>query len=216
MIRRLRINTGFVVFLCASMNLMYAAPVAVRTEKPTVKVAFIGIHFEGLEEKVREKIANDFLTMLQLESQLDVKTPSEVEQMLGTERATRLLHELPKDSLLRLGSVLGVDYVFAAKLANESKDSGRIIIVGSFNRYDCLTGASYSYSILRFYQDFREDMKVIKEQFVLTAVPRKESVFTKWPFLVVAGLTLAGIFLLFFSKGKTTGEGQTPPEIPPA
>jgi hypothetical protein len=135
--------------------------------------------------------------------------------MLGKERLAAILQGMNRDTLLYVATILGVDYVYVSKLANESKDSARIILVGSFARYDRLTGSSYSYSILKFYQNFHEDLKLIKEQFVSTILPKKESILSKWPFFVIAGLAIVGIILLFITPTKSGEEGTRPPEPTP-
>jgi len=215
MIRKIRVYPWFVVFLSLSVNAMYAFPGRGGDDGVQVKVAFLGVYFEGLDQKIQEKILNDFLTMFQLEPSINLQTPTEIEGKLGRERVDLLLKNLSADSLLNIGTILGVDYIYAAKLANESKDSNQVILAGSFHRYDRLTGATYSYSILKFYQNFHEDLKIIKDQFVSTIKPRQESIFSKWPVFLLAGIVLVGLIILFLAPGKTAGEGTLPPEPTP-
>ncbi|MBI4428292.1 MAG: hypothetical protein HY562_04160 [Ignavibacteriales bacterium] len=211
MIRYIRIRPLPVIILCVTLNL---PPLAhLHADENPVKVAFIGVYFDGLNEKSQDKISNDFLAMLQLEPSLAVTTPDEVERLIGSGRVKVLLKENSKDSLFHLAALLEVDHVFAAKVSNESKDTNQVILVGSFSRYDRWTGASYSYSILKFYQNFHEDLKLIKEQFVTSILPRKETILSKWPFFVVAGLAVIGIFFLLFTK-TTGGEDDRPPGDP--
>lgn len=215
MIRKIPLRFPFVFFLVFSLNFTVVAPSWTFAQEKKVLVGFLGVRFAGLPEKLEEKIQNDFLAMLEIEEVFKVMTPSDIRKSLDPERFERLLDGLDPDSLFALCSELGVDYLYAAKIQNQSKDSTRTILVGSFNRYDRPTGASYSYSMLRFYEDFPEELRTIKEQFILTVIPRRESILSKWPFILVAGLAVVGIFLLFFTKTSAGEEGQRPPEPTP-
>ena len=215
MIRYIPVRLSFVLFLIVALNTTFVTPCRARTQESKVTVAFLGVHGEGLQEKVQDKILNDFLAMLQLEPSLEVLTPSELRKSIGDERVDRMLLDLPQDSLLNLCSLLTVDYLYAAKFRNQSKDSSKVILVGNFYRYDRLTGATYSYSVLKFYEDFPDELRTIKEQFVLTIIPRRQSIFTNWPFLVIAAIAVVGIFILFFSKTGGGEVGDRPVEPTP-
>ena len=215
MIRHIPVRLSFVSFLIMALNLMVIAPCRVVAQEKQVRVGFLGVRFEGLPEKVRDKIQNDFLAMLEIEPAFKVQTPSDIRKSLGAERVDRLLNGLDPDSLLYLCSDLGIDHLYAAKIENQSKDSSKIILVGSFNRYDRLTGATYSYSMLKYYDDFPEELRTIKEQFILTVIPRQESILTKWPFFVVAGLAVVGIFILILSRTGGGEVGDRPVEPTP-
>ena len=215
MIRHIPVKLSFVSFLIIALILMVVAPGRAVAQEKQVRVGFLGVRFEGLPEKVQDKIQNDFLAMLEIEPTFKVHTPSDLKTLLGEERVDRLLNGLQEDSLVYLCSLLNLDYLFGSKIHNQSKDSNQIILVGSFNRFDRSTSAAYSYEIKRFYNDFPEELRTIKEQFILTIIPRSESIFSKWPFILVAGLAVVGMFLLFFTKTSAGEEGARPPEPTP-
>lgn len=207
-----RVVRPFIVYLISTALLL--TPTALSFAQTTVvKVAFIGIAFEDVSPDIQKKILNDLLALLQEERSLLTLTPEDVQERIGEERRAQLLAQLQKTSILDLAAQLDVDYVFAGKLSNQSRDPQRTLLVGSIQRFDRATRASFSIDILRYANDLGEDFKKIKQEFIATILPSTSSTLASaLPVLIVGGIALIGILALLLSTGKTSGEERTPNE----
>lgn len=207
-----RVVCPFIVYLVSLA--MLVTPTALACAQTTVvKVAFIGIAFEEVNPDLQKKITDDLLALLREERSLLTLTPEDVQERIGEERKAQLLAQLQKNDILDLAAQLEVDYVFAGKLSNQSRDPQRTLLVGSLQRFDRATRASFSIDILRYANDLGEDFKKIKQEFIITILPSSSrSLADVLPILLVGGIALVGILALLLSTGKTSGEERTPSE----
>lgn len=207
-----RVVCPFIVYLVSLA--MLVTPTALAFAQTTVvKVAFIGIAFEEVNPDLQKKITDDLLALLREERSLLTLTPEDVQERIGEERKAQLLAQLQKNDILDLAAQLEVDYVFAGKLSNQSRDPQRTLLVGSIQRFDRATRASFSIDILRYANDLGEDFKKIKQEFIVTILPATSSSLADvLPILLVGGIALVGILALLLSTGKTSGEERTPSE----
>lgn len=207
-----RVVRPFIVYLVSAALLV--TPTALAYAQTTmVKVAFIGIAFEDVSPDIQKKITDDLLALLREERLLSILTPEDVQERIGEERRAQLLAQLQKTSILDLALQLDVDYVFAGKLSNQSRDPQRTLLVGSVQRFDRATRASFSIDILRYANDLGEDFTKIKQELVVTILPSTSSALASaLPLLIVGGIALIGVLALLLSTGKTSGEERTPNE----
>ncbi len=191
--------------------LMPAVAVGMPRQERLVSVAFLGIAFTETQPDVEATIISDLLAMMRLEQGLVVSPPSQLRELIGRERLEKLLSALKNEEMFALADELGVEYIFAGRLANKSDDPQRTLLVGDFKRFDRTTRQSFTIEIARYYHDFGEELRRIHREFVLSIVPSTQSFWTRWPVLVIGGILVVGMVVLLLSPGKTTIEGQTPP-----
>jgi len=204
-----------VYILCASLLLTHSAQAFLREDAPRVRVAFLGVKFDDVHPALQRKILADLLRLMEEKRELDVLAPPHVADLIGSERVERLVQGMHSDSLLAVGTELNADYVFTGVLANTSRDSSRIVLAGSVNRYDRATKKSYTLEILRLvknpqeFYEFREDLRKIDDEFILTILP-KEGGSSIVPMLIIGAIALVGIIALLLGTGKAGGQGDLP------
>lgn len=214
MLRKLARQPTVVYMLVGALLVFNVAPGYAQTNPDVVRVAFLGVRFEDVKADVQAKLQTDLLWLMTAEKSLQVLSPEDVRDRIGEREVSALLQNLSKDSVLALSEKLEVDFIYAGELANQSRDQRRILLVGKFQRYDRSTRAVYEYEILKYYEDFSQELQMIKQQFVNTILPPPSSSFfaQNWPVLILGGIVLVGILAILLGPGKTTVEGNPPPE----
>jgi hypothetical protein len=202
-----------VVVYLVCVALLVSPTASAFAQTSVVKVAFLGIAFEDVSPEIQKKVSDDLLSLLREERSLLTLTPDEIRERIGEERRAQLVAQMQRSSMLDLAAQLDVDYIFAGRLSNQSKDPNRTLLVGSIQRFDRATRATFSYDILRYAHDLGEDLKKIKHELVVTILPStSSSLADALPLLIVGGIALLGILALLLSTGKTSGEERTPNE----
>ncbi len=204
-------KTALVLFLACSVGLTQVASGFSGKRQSRLRVAFIGILFRDMPVDVQKRILRQMTEMLEEEPSLRVVKPAAVEKAVGKARVTQTLANPDSASFASLAEELGVDYVFAGDLANQARDSNRILLVGNLYRFDRAPGLFNRYEVLKYYDRFEVELLRFQQQYVktLAAFTRKHT----WPWLVLAGVGVAGLVALTLVSTKRSGEGKPP--VPP-
>ncbi len=216
MLQRLARKTSIAFLLVAAITVFEVTPGYANQNERLVKVAFVGVRFENLKTEIQNRIESDILRLMVEEKTLEVLPPQEVVRLVGRDKVMELENNLSKDSLLALAASLQVDYVFAGQLRNESSDTNRTLLAGRIVRVDRPTSLMYTLEVVRYYEEFSQDLVKIKLEFVTTIVPPPQSFFLRhWPVLVLGGIAVAGMIALILGVGRGASESgeQGSPQI---
>jgi hypothetical protein len=211
MLRHRTLRRAVSLIVCIAFLTVYVFPSSIQEGNGRLRVAFLGIRYTNLSPGEEEKITNDLLNLLQIEASLSVVTQAEAERVVGREVVESLITARSKAELAKVSSQLGVEHLFFGRIANQSKEASRTLLAGEYYRYDSVTDALFSVEILKYYDSFHEELMKIRREFVLTILPRQESILASWPILLLFGITVVGLLALILSPGKTSLEGTNNP-----
>lgn len=210
-----RVKTFLVIFLIFSLILAQFIPAIADSKK--VRVAFAGIKFEDLPEEIEKRIFDRLQDQLGSESSLELIKPAEIQETIGSEKMIAFFDQLDAASFSTLAEELQADYVFAGHLANNSRDSGRILLVGELFRYDRDSNLRHKFEVLKYYDTFGVELFKFRHEFVKTIVPEEQSKSGILPYLLLAGVAAVGIAtfaLVKIDAGSEGAPGQRPPDTP--
>lgn len=207
----------FIIFLCLCLFGVQVLPgYASYLSQNVTRVAFLGLHFEDVEPPQQENILSRISVLIDTEPRLYSMPRNQIEQELDEELLNRIRQQLQKEDLREAAQQLGVDYVFAGNIQNQSRSRDVTALTGEMVRFDVATDNMYSLQIKSFFEDFNSELVRINNQLVRTIVPeQKEGFFKRYlpGILIVAATALAIGVLLGGTKGQSSGSdpGPTPP-----
>jgi hypothetical protein len=204
------------ILLIFALNYAPLAPCFAGEKTHKVKVAFAGVKCNDMPEEVRANVQARVLELLEQESAFDLLKPQEVEKKLGAEKLAAFLAQPDSAAFRALAAELQVDYVFAGSLANQSRDQ-RVLLVGTLARYDRAADILNKFEILKYHDNLGVEILKFREEFVKTIVPTGAGKSKSLPFIVLGGITVAGIVALVLSSGRegSQGTGGAPPPDSP-
>ncbi len=215
--RDMPIKTVLIFFLIFALNHAQLAPCFAGEKSKKVKVAFAGIKFDGVPNDVRGRVLDRVQELLEQESSFDLIKPAEMEKTLGAEKLARFLAQPDSAAFRALAAELQTDYVFAGRMANQSREANRVLLVGELVRFDRAANILNRFEVLKYYDNFGVELLEFREEFVKTIVPAGSGGSKKLPFIVLGGITVLGIVALVLSSGRegSQGEGGVPPPDTP-
>ncbi len=173
-----------------------------------VKVAFLGIKFDDMPDETRGRLLARVQELLEKESSFDLAKPEAMEKKLGTARLAQFWAQPDSAALRSLADELQMDFLFAGHLANQSREANRVLLVGELDRFDRATGILNKFEVLKYYDNIGVELLKFQEEFVKTIVPSNAGGNKVLPFIVLGGVTLAGIVALVLSTSKAGSEGE--------
>ncbi len=185
-----------------------------RNPEASITVAFLGVRYENVDPVLQTRIRIGILGVLYQNENITVISPEQVARMIGEGRTDRILAMLSADSLRSVSNALGVDYVFAGQLQRVAGDTTHTILEGAFYRFDRADEMLKSTKVLRYADDFDQELENLRHDMVETIVPKNVSFFSKyWPVLLVGSLVAGGILLVISSSASQSSPGgqTTPP-----
>jgi len=211
-----KIKTFLVFVIIFSLNYAQLAPCFAGEKQKKVRVAFIGIKFDDMAPDLQERIFDRLMEILESKPGLQILKPEEVAGIIGAERMAPILAQPDSASLRALAGQLQVSHVFAGRLANQSREPQRALLVGELSRFDPASGLLHRFEVLKYYENFGVELVKFKQEFVETIATTQSSRKLSAVWLVVGGVTLFGIGAMALSsiKAGTEGEGAPPPDRP--
>lgn len=202
-------TAGVATVMAVVIGLTQVASGFAGRDNNRVTAAFAGIHFENLAPDVQGRILDRMLEILEGQPSLEVVKPTEVEETIGKSELAAYLQRADSASFAALAHRLDVDYLYAGRLSNNARESDRILLVGYLFRFDRSTGLFHRFEVLKYYDTFGVELIRFEKEYVKTIVAgtRKHT----WPWLVLAGVGVAGIIALTLASTKKSGESKPPP-----
>ncbi len=194
--------------LCAE-----TASSSARRQDAGIPVAFLGVKYTNVDPVIQTRLRVGILGTLYQNEYLSVWSPEQIARILGNDRVDRLLNSISVDSLSRLANELNVAYVFAGQLKSMQEDSVHIILEGTLVRYDRTANILQSVRVLRYADEFDQELATMKRDQVDTIVPGRTGFFTKyWPILLFGSIAIGGAILVISSNAsQSTAGGQSNP-----
>jgi hypothetical protein len=214
--RSASIKTTLIFFLIFALNYTQIVPCFADANQKKVRVAFAGIACEDLPSEVENRILERVQELLEQEPSFQLMKPAEIQKSLGTERLATFFSRPDSAAFNALAADLQVDYVFAGRIANQSREPNRVLLVGELDRFDRAANILNKFEVLKYYDNFGVELVKFKEEFVKSIVPTEGGRSKILPWLVLGGVTVAGIVALALRHGKAgaAGEGQSDPVQP--
>lgn len=185
---------------------------AFKVNKPqeVVRVAFIGIEFEGVSNDIQDDINKRVSSILKAEGTLFYKSEENVKTAVDQDLRKRMSMAPVKMDLKKIANDLFVDHVFVGFLENQSNTDNSTILNGYIVRYDVSSDILYTLDIKSFYENLNEEMVKFNEQLVQTILPKKKKGFISryLPGIIMIGITIvASVLLLRSTGGQGSGNG---------
>ncbi len=213
------IKTTLVFLLIFALNYAQLAPgfAGEKSKSKKVKVAFLGIKFDDMPDETRDRVLARVQELLEKESSFHLAQPGELEKQLGKEKLAGFFAQPDSAAFRTLAEELQVDYLFAGRLANQSREANRVLLVGELDRFDRAAGILNKFEVLKYYDNIGVELLKFQEEFVKTILPSNAGSNKALPFIVLGGVTLAGIVALVLSSSKSgsEGDGRGPGGDPP-
>ncbi|MDQ7051864.1 MAG: hypothetical protein Q9P14_02810 [candidate division KSB1 bacterium] len=181
--------------------------------KRKARVAFIGVYFEKTPERTQQRFSRRILSMLENVPAFDVINPDEVRQQVSSDLIDKALAGPSKELLFQIAGRLDVDYLYGGNLANQSRDESRVLLVGELFRVDRKDRLYNRFEIARYTSELTDTMKKFHKQFVKTVSVQYQAQKTVWPWLVLAGVAVAGLIAMSLTSSRSNAEGTGPGPI---
>lgn len=175
-----------------------------------IRVAFLGMHFEGIENDIQEAITQRTSAVLKADGKVYYKSETEIDNALDDELKQRILLSPIKEDLKEAAEKLYTDYIYVGFLQNQSNNASETILNGYIIRYDVASDIMYTLEIKSFYESYAQELEKLDEQLVQTITPKKKKGFLArhLPGVIIVGATIvAAVFLLKGTKGQSSGNG---------
>ncbi|MCI0690732.1 hypothetical protein L0337_01850 [candidate division KSB1 bacterium] len=204
------IKTLLVFLLIFALTYAQLAPgfAAEKSKSNKVKVAFVGIKFDDVPDEARDRVLERVQELLEKESSFQLAKPDELEKQLSKEKLADFFAQPDSAAFRTLADELQVDYLFAGRIANQSREANRVLLVGELVRFDRAAGILNKFEVLKYYDHIGVELLKFQEEFVKTIVPSNAGGNKALPFIVLGGVTLAGIVALVLSTSKSGSEGE--------
>lgn len=198
------------VLLCLSILAIQTLPcyAEARDLPPKPRVAFIGMYFENVPENVRDSVIERLQRLLSTQEGLAFVPPEEVKNNITDTLLERAIRYADQEAFLEIASKLDLDYVYGGNLANQSRTPSRVLLVGELYRADRKLGILNRFEMATYLEHLGEDLATFQKEYVKTAVPAAPPKKTLWPWLVVAGVAIAGIIAMTLTSSRFGAEGQ--------
>lgn len=183
----------------------YGAIIITKEEIP--RVAFIGIHFNGVDSNKQSIIRSQISDLIRNEEQLYSISEQKISNTFSTDIRANITKKLRREDLQDAAKQLDADYIFAGNIQNQSKSEDVTALTGKIVRYDHSTDQLFELGIKTFYENFATELTRIDQQLIQTLTgPKKKRFFARYlPGIVIVVATVAAAALLF---GGTSGQGS--------
>jgi hypothetical protein len=206
--RHVSFKTILIYLLIFALNYAQLAPGFAGEKNKKVKVAFAGIKFDDVPAEVRDRVLERVQELLEQEASFQLMKPPEVEKILGAEPLANFFADSDSAAFRALANALQTDYVFAGRIANQSREADRVLLVGELDRFDHAANILNKFEVLKYYDNFGVELVKFREEFVKTIVPANTGGSKSLPFIVLGSITVVGIVALVLSSGKEGSQGE--------
>ena len=116
--------------------------------------------------------------------------------------------DINNDSFAKLSDEIDADYFFAGKIENPTTNSSRVMIQGTFYKYNKRSDIISKHDILRYYDQFDLEIEKIKESQLNTIKNINQPASLLKAGLFFGAIAILGILLFTFSAAGISAEGE--------
>jgi len=201
--------------MACSIILVEIVPQGAYAKGSAVKVVFLGFRYENVSPEMQNRIEVRILGMLYQKESVQVLSPSQAVQLLGSERVNTVLTTSSTDSLRSVCSSLNADYVITGQLKTLGRDTVRPVLEGQIIRYDKQEDGFRTVDVLRHYDEFDLVLADIQRNLIDTINSGEQTFLQRYMPLIAVGLVVVGGFILLLtsstsSSNSGTSKGGTP------
>lgn len=188
----------------------------VRISSKKVKVAFLGIKFENISEEFKKRLLERMSNLLNAEPSFYIMDSKKVKEIVGEKKVAALLNQASPDSYQDIANQLEVDHIFAGNIANQSRDDSRVLLVGELTRYDRSSNLHHRFELLKYYENVGVEFVKFNKEYIETIRLVEFQKKTLWPWLIIAGVAVAGLISWSLVSSSSSSEGgiSQPPDVP--
>ena len=177
----------------------------IRTGPAPVKIGYVGTDIAGYDDWLTEELKEKLLEIFSDLSQ---------EQYIGTQYFNNKIDvnafysDINNDSFAKLSDEIDADYFFAGKIENPTTNSSRVMIQGTFYKYNKKSDIISKHDILRYYDQFDLEIENIKESQLNTIKNINQPASLLKAGLFFGAIAIIGILLFTFSAAGISAEGE--------
>ena len=177
----------------------------IRTGPAPVKIGYVGTDINGYDDwlaKELEKKLLEIFSGLSQEQYIDTQSFDEKVDV------NAFYSDINNNTFAKLSEEIDADYFFAGKIDNPTTSSGRIMIQGTFYKYNKKSDIISKHDILRYYDQFDLEIENIKESQLNTIKNINQPASLLKAGLFFGAIAILGILLFTFSAAGISAEGE--------
>ncbi len=206
-------NAVSIILIFAFAN-SFIVPALASPKKDTAKVnvAFLGVHYDNVPKDVEKRFQARLVGLLKDESSFNLSMTGKALESLDQDQVNSLLLEANTENCKLVADQLHVDYLYFGNISDRSKNEGRVLLVGELNRYDRKTNLLHRFEIAKYHDVIGVEFLRFEKEYIDTIIPELQNKKTTWPWIVVAGVGVAGLIALTLSTSRLGGDsnGENP------
>ena len=177
----------------------------IRTGPSPVKIGYVGTNIAGYDNWLAEELEEK---LLEIFSSLSQEQYINSQYFNDKTDVNAFYSDINNDSFAKLSEGIDADYFFAGKINNPTTSSGRIMIQGTFYKYNKKSDIISKHDILRYYDQFDLEIEKIKESQLNTIKNINQPASLLKAGLLFGAIAIIGILLFTFSAAGISAEGE--------
>ena len=177
----------------------------IRTGPAPVKIGYIGTNITGYDDWLAEELEKKILEIFS-----DLSQEQYINSQYFNDKfdLNTFYSDINNDSFARLSEEINADYFFAGKISNPSTQSSRIMIQGTFYKYNKKSDIISKHDILSYYDQFDLEIEKIKESQLNTIKNINQPASLVKASLFFGAIAIIGILLFTFGVAGISAEGE--------
>ena len=177
----------------------------IRTGPAPVKIGYVGTDITGYDDWLAQELEQKLLEIFS-----DLSQEQYIDTQYFNEKidVNAFYSDINNDSFAKLSDEIDADYFFAGKIENPTTSSGRIMIQGTFYKYNKKSDIISKHDILRYYDQFDLEIEKIKESQLNTIKNINQPASLLKAGLFFGAIAIIGILLFTFSAAGISAEGE--------
>ena len=163
----------------------------------------------------QKSINTQLRTLLLMEPNIELVSDKEIENINQQYNLDSLLRNPSKKIFNEYCSKLEAEHLYYSIVDNVSIDPTKIVLAGQIVRFDKSTLAIFPLKVLSYSSEFYEQLRIAREQLILTILPQSKQKLNSWPIWFFGGIVIFSIAFIIFGATNTSADGKQSPPIDP-
>ena len=170
-----------------------------------MKIGYVGTDITGYDDWLAEELEQKLLEIFS-----DLSQEQYIDTQYFNEKidVNAFYSDINNDSFAKLSDEIDADYFFAGKIENPTTNSSRVMIQGTFYKYNKKSDIISKHDILRYYDQFDLEIEKIKESQLNTIKNINQPASLLKAGLFFGAIAIIGILLFTFSAAGISAEGE--------